>query len=83
MALQFFHKSDYRPVLTSLDLDPPRKSWKPERNWTTLDLNFARAECEKLQLPFHFQDKDKVDKYLEYLDNFLQGVVSKYTQLQK
>ena len=70
VALQFFHKSDYRSVLTSLDLDSPRKSWKPERNWTTLDLNLARAECEKLQLLFHFQDKDEVDKYLEYLDNF-------------
>ena len=57
VALQFFHRSDHRPVLTSLDLDPPRKTWKPERNWKTLDSNLARSECEKLQLPFHFQDK--------------------------
>ena len=82
-ALQFFHKSDHRSVLTCLDLDSPRKTWKPERNWRTLDSNLARSECEKLQLLFHFQDKYKVDKYLEYLDNFLQGIVSKYTQLQK
>ena len=81
MALQFFYRSDHRPVLTSLDLDPPRKTWKPERNWKTLDSNLARVECEKLQLLSHFQDKDEVDKYLEYLDNFLQEVVSKCTQL--
>ena len=83
VALQFFHGSDHRPILTSLDLDPPRKTWKPERNWKTLDSNLARVECEKLQLPSHFQDKNKVDKYLEYLDNFLQEVASKCTQLQK
>ena len=83
IALQFFHESDHRSILTSLDLDPPRKTWKLERNWKTLDSNLTRVECEKLQLSSHFQDKDKVDKYLEYLDNFLQEVVSKYTQLQK
>ena len=70
VALQFFHGSDHRPVLTCLDLDPPRKIWKPERNWRTLDSNLARVECEKLHLPFHFQDKYEVDEYLEYLDNF-------------
>ena len=83
VALQFFHRSDHRPVLTCLDLDPPRKTWKPERNWRTLDSNLARVECEKLHLPFHFQDKYEVDEYLEYLDNFLQEIVSKSTQLQK
>ena len=83
VALQFFHGSHYRPILTSLDLDSPRKTWKPEKNWKTLDSSFARVECEKLQLLSHFQDKDKVNKYLEYLDNFLQEVASKYTQLQK
>ena len=83
MALQFFHGSDHRPVLTCLDLDPPRKIWKPERNWRTLDSNLARVECEKLHLPFHFQDKYEVDEYLEYLDNFLQEIASKSTQLQK
>ena len=51
VALQFFHGSDHRPVLTCLDLDPPRKIWKPERNWRTLDSNLARVECEKLHLP--------------------------------
>ena len=83
VALQFFHGSDHRPIQTSLDLDSPRNTWKPERNWKTLDSNLARVECEKLQLPSHFQDKDEVDKYLDYLDNFLQEVVSKSTQLQK
>ena len=83
VALQFFHGSDHRPVLTSLDLDPPRKTWKPERNWKTLDSNLARSECEKLQLLFHFQNKYEVDEYLEYLDNFLQEIASKYTPLQK
>ena len=43
VALQFVHRSDNRPILTSLDLDPPRKTWKPERNWKTLDLNLARV----------------------------------------
>ena len=83
VALQFFHGSDHRPVLTCLDLDPPRKIWKPERNWRTLDSNLARVECEKLHLLFHFQDKYEVDEYLEYLDNFLQEIASKSTQLQK
>ena len=83
VALQFFHGSDHRPVLTCLDLDPPRKIWKPERNWRTLDSNLARVECEKLHLPFHFQDKYEVDEYLEYLNNFLQEIASKSTQLQK
>ena len=83
VALQFFHGSDHRPILTSLDLEPPRKTWKPERNWKTLDSNLARSECEKLQLLFYFQDKYEVDKYLEYLDKFLQEIASKCTQLQK
>ena len=83
VGLQFFHESDYRSVLTSLDLDPSRKTWKPERNWKTLDSNLARSECEKLQLLFDFQNKYEVDKYLEYLDNFLQEIASKYRQLER
>ena len=83
IALQFFHGSDHRPVLTSLDLDSPRKTWKPERNWKTLDTNLAKQECNNLQLPFHFQDKHEVDEYLEYLNHFLQEIADRCTELQK
>ena len=83
IALQFFHRSDHRPVLTSLDLDSPRKTWKPERNWKTLDTNLAKQECNNLQLPFHFQDKHEVDEYLEYLNHFLQEIADRCTELQK
>ena len=70
-------------MLTSLDLDSPRKTWKPERNWKTLDTNLAKQECNNLQLPFHFQDKHEVDKYLEYLNHFLQEIADRCTELQK
>ena len=83
IALHFFHESDHRPVLTSLDLDSPRKTWKPEKNWKTLDTNLARQECNNLQLPFYFQDKYKVDKYLECLNHFLQEIADRFTELQK
>ena len=83
IALQFFHGSDHRPVLTSLDLDSPRKTWKPERNWKTLDTNLAKQECNNLQLPFHFQEKHEVDEYLEYLNHFLQEIADRCTELQK
>ena len=83
IALQFFHGSDHRPILTSLNLNPPRKTWKPERNWKTLDSELARNKCDTLQQPFHFQNKHEVDEYLDYLNDFLQGIATQYTQLQK
>ena len=83
IALQFFHGSDHRPVLTSLNLNPPKKTWKPERNWKTLDSELARNKCDTLQQPFHFQNKHEVDEYLDYLNDFLQGIATQCTQLQK
>ena len=83
IALQFFHGSDHRSVLTSLNLNPPKKTWKPERNWKTLNLELARNKCDTLQQPFHFQNKCEVDEYLNYLNDFLQGIITQCTQLQK
>ena len=79
IALQFFHGSDHRPVLTSLNLNLPKKTWKPERNWKTLDSELARNKCDTLQQPFHFQNKHEVDEYLDYLNDFLQGIATQCT----
>ncbi len=80
-------RTDHFPILSTIDISPPRSNFEPRRNFRKVDwqkfYNKLQEKLDVLPPPCEIETKEQVHGTLEELDQIVQDVIELYVPWTK